>query len=1816
MPYSIRLPDGRIIANIPDEVPPQEAVKKIQAAGLVGPVPEEEEQGLLGMTGSAIMRGAKQTGSLLADVLPAQIATAVGADEYAARQMAEAAETQKEIQEKYPARYPTLESVKGVGDYIPFALETIAEQVPNIATALVPGLGGAAVAGRAALGAATARGATTAAAQAAARSAATKGAGAGAFLGSYALNSPEIFQNIYEETGELAPGAAALAGSVAAALDAILPGVLATRLSGNAKATVVEKILERSGMQPGIARGAVAGVVGGAVTEGPTEAAQEAISIAAERFVADNDAVWGSKEFNRLIESGVRGAVGGGGIAGTIGAVQGIGERVPEQAPEIQDPAMREMQARLREEPMPPVTPEVTPEPQAEVQDLGTEPERRDVAVDAGRSELGVESVVGTAPRVTERVEPPGPGPLGGVESVAREPEVREEPVDTTLETAEPTPTPEEVISEAPAVTPEITPAPVEPTAETPQAEIPGLEQAPATPTEFSLRALLPQDDEKLLSTYDDLTKPTGKRLPEVRTGLGNINAKATELVGFIQQRGFEPNNITADAPQEVKDAGTLLRNLGADAKNMAGAVRNDALAYGRAADKEAFKNQPKTGINRQVNAAQETIKSVDAFLENPSVGTGQNIVFSRQAKPGGRGMKAGSVQELIGLTRDAFANAPMVRVVQNISELPSDIQQQIADEGVIPKGLYNTKTVEIFLVADYLSGPTDVFMTLTHETVGHFGIRAILGANYSRAMGEIYNGNADIRNEVDARIEDNPKLDRDIAVEEILAERAEAEVNKAESGKKFSLSGALKQLINYLRRFARSIGVPLRDVTDIEIAELIANSRRFVEKGEVGFDRFTEGVAADQPLAAKTATELKAEGNVVATLSQFQSEAGPNRVNPQNVNATTQAAAKQRLRYDQARGMFGINTLKGLGPAAKKLMMKVMTLRMINDSAGTKVPQIARAIRIVEDMVAMRNNIMKDAQETVINDILKVLKTKNGSDQIQLMGELAVQSTMLGIDPDPQSKFHKPNQTLTDAWNMLTPDVQKIYVNMRNFYEKQVDGMYQDQINRIRENFKDNPATAGRLIKELAAEFGPDKRQGPYFPLRRFGKYWFQVGKGADKEFYMFESAFDRDFWMNERKQELAAEGRSAGDIEGLFNAGNSLSGETDSLYGALATEALFKKFDTIIDSSVVGTTPDQVKAEIKDSLRQLNYLLLPTANFKKMFIHRKNIPGASTDITRVFSSSAVNIAYQRARNKYAEPYYDNLVNAKAALEGDNTEEGLALKDVVGELEDRTTHVLGIEPTTGAQAAANNLTQFSFLWLLTAPSSAILNTIGMVAVGLPYVAARYGYGPTMGKLFDYAKKYVATAPKFREGTTVAPTLEKATNLTDVQKRAYDRFLHDNLVDASLTFDVMGLGDRPIEKRGLLTNRLVEGLTFLFHHSERMNREIMAMSIFDFAYAKNIKDKMPEDKAFEAAVQEAKDLTTMSLGDFTRAGRAPIFTGPVAKVIFQFKQYSLLMTYNLLRNTYLGFNPFRKNLTPDEKAMAKEARRRMYGVLGMTALFAGAKGMPIFGATAAMVEGLSSLGDDEDEIVDFEYWMDGYLRDTFGGTAAAAIMRGAIPQLTGASLSERAGLDLMDLWFRDSGYQKTAEDTIKEQLLSMLGPTVSIGLTAAKGWDAMQTGQFERGLESMMPAVARNIAVTKRFFEEGEATTRRGVVISEDITAGEMVSQALGFTPERIMDKQKATIKRKQLETSINAKKERVLTALYFGWLYGDEDLYGASLDKLIELQQKYPELQIDGDTIVKSIRSRYENKMLQEAFDGVDRKFGPRIDEIVRPRD
>ena len=281
------------------------------------------------MGSRAIKRGTKRLGSTFGDLIPAMGASALGFDEYAAKQMEEAKATEDEINRYYAPQYRSTSDVKGISDFPGFAFETVAEQIPNLATALLPGGIGGTIARRAGVAAAERAampliesGATAAElARVAGRKGAeyaTRGQNIGVFLGSYAQNAPEVFQNIYQETGELAPGAAMLFGTASAALDSVLPAQLLKSVTGPVKVGIVEKLLERSGMDKGLLRSVTAGMLKGSGSESLTEGMQEAISIAAEDFVDKHESVFGSKEWNRIMESAVRGAVAGGAF-GTVG---------------------------------------------------------------------------------------------------------------------------------------------------------------------------------------------------------------------------------------------------------------------------------------------------------------------------------------------------------------------------------------------------------------------------------------------------------------------------------------------------------------------------------------------------------------------------------------------------------------------------------------------------------------------------------------------------------------------------------------------------------------------------------------------------------------------------------------------------------------------------------------------------------------------------------------------------------------------------------------------------------------------------------------------------------------------------------------------------------------------------------------------------------------------------------------------------------------------------------------------------------------------------------------------------------------------------------------------------------------------------------------------------------------------------------------------------------------------------------------------------------------------------------------------------------
>jgi len=158
-------------------------------------------------------------------------------------------------------------------------------------------------------------------------------------------------------------------------------------------------------------------------------------------------------------------------------------------------------------------------------------------------------------------------------------------------------------------------------------------------------------------------------------------------------------------------------------------------------------------------------------------------------------------------------------------------------------------------------------------------------------------------------------------------------------------------------------------------------------------------------------------------------------------------------------------------------------------------------------------------------------------------------------------------------------------------------------------------------------------------------------------------------------------------------------------------------------------------------------------------------------------------------------------------------------------------------------------------------------------------------------------------------------------------------------------------------------------------------------------------------EVFELAINEAKDIAGLALCDFTRQMKPIYFTSPAMSVLTMFKHYSVLASYAIIRNAYLGLiKPFSKAELDElrtlleehyktavdkdqivhqqmleaqarQKEIAKEARRRLAGILGMTFLFGGYAAMPFFSILTPILVGmLAGEDDDEDDFFNWENW--------------------------------------------------------------------------------------------------------------------------------------------------------------------------------------------------------------------------------------------------
>ena len=722
------------------------------------------------------------------------------------------------------------------------------------------------------------------------------------------------------------------------------------------------------------------------------------------------------------------------------------------------------------------------------------------------------------------------------------------------------------------------------------------------------------------------------------------------------------------------------------------------------------------------------------------------------------------------------------------------------------------------------------------------------------------------------------------------------------------------------------------------------------------------------------------------------------------------------------------------------------------------------------------------------------------------------------------------PAGTIVRGWNDLDRadhgggKGKEIYKMARDGYRRNFDEHYDLLMQRIDDSGMEE-ADAAAAKDYIEKMFEEARSKVVYFPAMRFGRFWFSVGKGANSEFYTFESATARNVAFNRIKRQMEKDGdlrelEKNDDIREL----RGMVGNKDASY------ALKNIFDMLREGN-----NDKEKIEImeglKDTIFQMYLMALPESDMRKRFTQRKFKTGFSLDTKRNYTVAQHSGINQLARLANTYKVRRAVGEAFGSVKGQSDTPKLNV--FIKTMEYRANMALNPSNSIWEQWV-NFGTALATVFTLSAPRTAIIETTQLHIVGSQVLAAEFGQVASakalarfqVGAFVPFNNKATMTV-KDENGEIItkwgAPTFEDSPYMEKLKaedpehyedmKWGFD-FGHDHdTFSSTYSSDLTSRGVRSTEERGVgealkagkpvsaLTQGTRAAIDFMmgsFHHMGVINRMAMFSATYELALARARKKYGDGENARLAARQEAGELavklTNEALFNYATNNKAPILQYTITRIPFQFLHYVMQMTSLLVRNFY-GMLPL---LNKEGKAAAA---KRFFGVIMMTTVYGGLTALPIsliFGIVKALEAARDAFGDEEDENykyaddkgdprgkVDLEYWFrNSWIPDTFGEGStiqktlnltddqaqwlADAAEYGVVSKLTGWNFSDSVSLD--NLWFADDhvseGGEKDFFETIGRRVSGVLG---SVGVRSVRGKKFYDEGNMDRAIETWTP---------------------------------------------------------------------------------------------------------------------------------------------------
>jgi hypothetical protein len=446
------------------------------------------------------------------------------------------------------------------------------------------------------------------------------------------------------------------------------------------------------------------------------------------------------------------------------------------------------------------------------------------------------------------------------------------------------------------------------------------------------------------------------------------------------------------------------------------------------------------------------------------------------------------AVQQLVDKITKRWKNAPNIVVVQSVSDLPPDISKEVEDAKVNPKGAFSGDTV--FVIADNATGYNDVLLTVAHEAIGHYGLRAVLGNKFNTTLENLYNTNDQVKAKADQKITAGlPKL---TAIEETLADAVEERIPPSST-----MGRALQTIKNIIRAFFRKLGV--KTLNDSEVQMLLDASRDYVIEGK-------QPEVATEPAATPEETAIRFR-SVTAIVQGFSPQ--PGGTARQMADSARDGVLKFRTTFaDKAATVFNDLSKAFNNNAAKALELKeVEAVYRQAEASDQMLEAFYRKGFIERDPNTKLWKVVEKQGKAPPSKLIELAQTYAKDNNLKFDEAWDQLSQILQAAREHTFREHNANrQAGVQALprNMPDPEVDRLY----QIYQS--DATIKEIVkvmDTVRFDMIDNMAEVGRISKDTADAW---KEASNYVPLdrlidldvklrtpqKRFGRGIAQLGK------------------------------------------------------------------------------------------------------------------------------------------------------------------------------------------------------------------------------------------------------------------------------------------------------------------------------------------------------------------------------------------------------------------------------------------------------------------------------------------------------------------------------------------------------------------------------------------------------------------------------------------------------------------------------------------------------------------------------------------------